>query len=93
MGELPVGMERKPSSDDKGHLHMSSGLHALLYACYWLKPKRVNMVGYDNVKTGAFTWSITRGPEWGHYPDHRWDIEHKMVHEIAEQFEVEVHFA
>jgi hypothetical protein len=90
MGPLPDGVERKRSSDDLGHLHMSSGLHALLYACHWLKPELVNLVGYDNVQSGGFTWSITRGPDWTKYPDHRWDIENLMIDEIASHYDVEV---
>src|SRR6185369_14603860 len=49
--------EPKVTSDDLGHLHMSSGLHTLLYACEFVHPDEVVLYGFDNVKNGAFTWS------------------------------------
>lgn len=82
--------ERKATSDDLGHTHMSGGLHTLLYTCELLKPKRIILAGYDNVRTGTFTWSLARGPEWNQYPDHRWDIENKMVPIIASEYGIEI---
>lgn len=82
--------ERKETSDDLGHLHMSAGLHTFLYACHWLKPSEITLAGYDNVMSGDFTWSCARGPGWNHYPDHRWDVEKELVHVIANEYRVEV---
>lgn len=78
--------------DPLGHPHLSAGFHALLYACHFLKPRSVTLAGFDNVETGRFTWSITRGPEWSQYPDHRWDIEHEMLQDVQNEWDVEVKF-
>lgn len=86
------GQEIKATSDDLGHTHMSAGLHTLIYACHILKPEQITLFGFDNVKDGYFTWSVTRGPEWKKYPDHNWATEHKMVPVIAEHFDVQVEF-
>lgn len=85
--------QHKVASDDRGHRHMSSGSHALMYACKFLRPDKVTLFGYDNVKSGEFTWSITRGPEWEQYPDHRWDVEKHMVSMFGDAFGVEIVFA
>ena len=81
------------ASDDLGHRHMSSGLHALLYTAAWLTPKKITLYGYDNVQSGEFTWSVTRGPDWRKYPDHRWDVERGMVPLIAKEFDTDVVYA
>ena len=75
-----------------GHNHMSAGLHTLLYACEVLKPREITLYGFDNIKTGSQGWSITRGPDWNKYPDHRWDVEHQMIPMIEKEFDVEVVF-
>lgn len=72
-------------SDERGHRHMSAGLHAILYACE-LGHREIKLYGFDNVDSGGFTWSITRGPDWNRYPDHRWDIEREMVAVIATRY-------
>lgn len=77
------------TSSDIGHNHMSCGLHTIIYACEILKPKRLILVGFDNIKTGCFTWSLTRGPQWNQYPDHRWDIEKEMLLVLADRYSVE----
>jgi hypothetical protein len=90
---LPNHIKQHPiASDMRGHRHMSSGLHAVIYACEWLKPERLDLIGFDNVRTGEFTWSITRGQDWKKYPDHRWDVEHKMIPDIAKEYGVEISF-
>jgi hypothetical protein len=81
-------MERKGTSDDRGHTHMSAGLHTLIYACS--QYDEVVLVGCDNLASGKFTWSVTRGPDWQKYPDHRWDIEHKMIPTIANHFDTKI---
>jgi len=85
--------ERKKTSDDLGHTHMSAGLHALIYACELLKPSKIVLAGFDNVQSGGFTWSISRGPDWKQYPDHNWATEHRMVPVIADHYGVEVAFS
>jgi len=84
--------ERVKEFDPLGHPHLSAGFHTLLYACAFLKPESVTLAGFDNVRTGGWTWSITRGPEWGQYPDHRWDIEHEMLKDVQDEWDVEVKF-
>ena len=46
--------------------------------------------GFDNVKTGTFTWSLMRGPDWEQYPDHRWDVEKEMARLVAARHDVEL---
>ena len=87
--DRPKGMQE---FDPLGHPHLSAGFHTLLYACHFLKPERVTLAGFDNIETGRFTWSITRGPDWGRYPDHRWDIEHEMLKDVADEFSVDIAF-
>lgn len=76
----------------EGENHMSQGLHALVYACALLKPDTVDLIGFDNVMTGEFNWSVTRGEEWTKYPRHRWDLENQMVDLISKQYGVQVGF-
>jgi len=78
--------------DPLGHPHLSAGFHTLLYACEFLKPSIVTLAGFDNIESGSFTWSITRGPEWSMYPDHRWDIEHELLVDVCDEFNVEIAF-
>lgn len=78
------------TSDNKGHTHMSAGLHTIIYACAFLKPDKITLVGFDNVRSGEFTWSVTRGEDWKGYPDHRWDIEKKMVDYITTLYKVKI---
>jgi hypothetical protein len=85
--------EQMREFDSIGHPHLSAGFHTLIYASEFLKPKTIALAGFDNVRNGSFTWSITRGPDWRNYPDHRWDIENKMVSDIEDQFGVEINFA
>lgn len=76
------------TSDTKGTRHMSCGLHTILYTCELLKPKTISLFGFDNVKNGNFTWSLTRGKTWAGYADHRWDTEHHMLNEISKKYSV-----
>jgi len=90
------GTERKETSDELGHTHMSAGLHAIIYACHKLhrgSDHTVRLFGFDSVQSGQFTWSVTRGPDWKQYPDHRWDIEKQMIPLIAQDYHVQVVFA
>ena len=85
--------EHKATSDEYGHTHMSAGLHTLMYAGEFLHPNRVTLVGFDNVRSGTFTWSVTRGDGWQHYPDHRWDVERKLVPIMAQRYQMMVDYA
>lgn len=89
--ERPEQAEAKgSSSDDLGHRHMSAGMKALVYVCAWLDPTSVTLAGFDSVLSGEWTWSATRGPDWQNYPDHRFDVEHRMLPFIAEEFKTEI---
>ena len=77
------------STEGLGHNHLSAGFHALLYACE-LGAEVVRLAGFDNVVSGDFTWSVTRGPEYDKYPDHRWDIEHEMLNDVIEEYGIEL---
>jgi len=76
-------------SDDMGHRHMSAGLHAILYACE-LGFKEIRLWGFDNVLSGEFTWSVTRGPQWNEYPDHRWDVERRLLELIKSDYGADI---
>ena len=71
-----------------GHRHLSAGFHAILYCCQKWKPKTISLLGFDNMISGTFTWSVTRGPDWTHYPDHRWDLEQQLLLQVEDVFEV-----
>lgn len=77
-------------SDDRGHLHCSTGSYALLYAAHILRPKSITLIGYDNVVAGVFNKSVTRRGNWSKYPDHRWDTENLLMKEIAKEYNVEI---
>jgi len=87
--ELPKNVQR---FTDLGHPHMSAGLHTLIYALEFIPDKPITLYGYDNVKSGGFTWSVTRGPEWDKYPDHHWPVEHAMVDLLRDHYKREVVF-
>ena len=86
--------EMKASRYDtgEGENHVSQGLHALVYACALLRPESVDLIGCDNLMTGEFNWSVTRGEDWGKYPRHRWDIENEMVGLIGKHYDVPIGF-
>jgi len=91
--EWPSQVKQGKHSDEVfGHNHLSQGLKALIYVGHFLKPKTVTLAGFDNVYSGQFTWSITRGPEWQQYPDHHWETEMKMVETIADYYGMQVEF-
>lgn len=90
--EFADRQERKETSDDLGHTHMSAGMHTIIYACKRLMPKTITLVGFDNIFYGDFEWSVTRGPNWHKYPDHRWDIEHQLIPMVSECYNVPIGF-
>ena len=77
------------SDEGLGHNHLSAGFHAILYACE-LGAKVVRLAGFDNVVSGNFTWSVTRGRDYRTYPDHRWDIEHQMLPLVETSYGVKI---
>jgi len=87
--EKPDGMQEFTPI---GHNHLSAGFHTILYACELLKPKEIDLVGFDNIKTGDFTWSVTRGPDYNKYPDHRWDIEHDLIKIVESNYATRCNF-
>jgi len=80
------------TSDDRGVRHLSCGLYTIIYACEILKPREITLFGFDNVKSGNFTWSLARGPDWQDYPDHRWDTENSLIPLIESAYEVKLNF-
>lgn len=66
-------------SDDLGHKHCSAGMFSVIFACDFLKPSEITLYGFDNIRNGGFTWSLTRGPDWSRYPDHNWQTEARML--------------
>ena len=90
--KLYEGQEPKATSDSMGHTHMSTGLHTILYTCEIMKPEFIYLAGFDNIKTGGFTWSVTRGPRWNKYPDHNWATEHEMIPVISDHFNVRIEY-
>ena len=74
-----------------GHDHLSTGFHTLLYACEVLG-KDIVLYGFDSMKTGEFTWSVTRGPMWTTYPDHNWETERDMIPLVEQAYGLKVSF-
>ena len=85
-------MTTHATSSELGHNHMSCGLHTIIYACDILKPEKISLFGFDNIKNGDFTWSVTRGKSWNEYPDHRWDTEKEMLKLISNNYYVNFEF-
>jgi len=75
-----------------GHNHMSSGTHTILYACHYIQPSKIHLLGYDNVRSGKFGWSVTRGKDWKNYGDHRYDVEQKMLPLFEKEFNTKIVF-
>jgi hypothetical protein len=91
--KFPAHVEMKRSStEDLGENHLSAGLHSVLFAAKHLNPESISLFGFDNVFTGDYGWSITRGPGWTQYPPHRWDIEHDLLNDISKEFDTEIQF-
>ena len=85
--------EAQAHSDPKlGHNHMSSGTHTLLYTCHYLRPSKIYLLGYDNVRSGTFGWSVTRGEHFKNYGDHRYDVEQKMLPLFEKEFNTKIEF-
>lgn len=84
--DLDVIYRSKLDANDKtSERHTSQGLKALWLAGHLYPNSTIDLYGFDNVKTGTFTWSLTRGEDWDKYPNHRWDIEHNMIPFIQTQ--------
>jgi hypothetical protein len=74
------------SDTDLGHNHMSQGAMAIIHAAALLNPESITLAGFDNIVTGGFTWSVTRGPDWDKYPDHNWETENRLVERVMEEY-------
>ena len=74
-----------------GHKHLSAGFHTILYACAILGDDII-LYGFDSMKSGEFTWSVTRGPTWTRYPDHNWQTERDMIPLVEQVYGVKVTF-
>mgnify|MGYP003394072903 CR=1 FL=1 len=86
-------MQDSKSSDiELGENHTSQGFKAILYACKYLEDKQINLIGFDNLFTGKFTWSTTRGPEWDKYPKHNWATERKLLEKVKDTFNKDIRF-
>lgn len=85
-------MRDSNSCDELGERHLSQGFKAILYAAYFLKPLKLRLVGFDNIRHGEFTWSVTRGDTWENYPKHRWDVEHDMLDMVQKRFQMGISF-
>ena len=83
---------QKYSHPTLGHNHMSSGTHTILYTCHYLRPSKIYLLGYDNVRSGKFGWSVTRGKDWKNYGDHRYDVEQKMLPLFEKEFNTKIVF-
>jgi len=66
-----------------GHNHTSQGMKAICYALHLLRPDRITLFGFDNVKNGTFTFSLTRGLSHQRYPLHNWPTEKLLLEAIA----------
>lgn len=88
--ELHPQMRPSKYCDDRGEKHPSQGFQTLVYAAATGDFDRITLVGFDNLMTGEFTWSVTRGPKWDHYPQHRWDIEYQMLPMIEEEYGIQI---
>lgn len=71
-----------------GHDHTSAGTHCLMYVGKYLAPCQVTLFGFDSVVSGQWDWSVTRGPDWEHYPDHRFDVENRMLPDLAAVYQM-----
>ena len=85
--ELDTRQETKGDiSDENGHRHPSAGTFAICYALEHLCPDELTLYGFDNLLSGKFDWSVTRGPEWDKYPDHNWAAEKAMISDICDYY-------
>ena len=81
---------RRRLGDEQGEPHLSQGMKAVVCALGGFldhidSMTALNLIGFDNLLTGNFTWSVTRGPQWEHYPNHRWDIERDMLRMMMDE--------
>lgn len=77
--------------DQEGEPHTSSGFHVLMYLGKYFSPATVTLYGFDSMMSGEWTWSLTRGPDWQHYPKHRFDIEHAMLKDLEAAYRIQFH--
>jgi len=82
----------KPSvhGDDLGEKHTSQGFKAIVYAATRLDIDELVLIGFDNLYSGEFTWSVTRGPDWKQYPIHDWAVEHQMIPMVENTYNLKI---
>jgi hypothetical protein len=84
--------DSKSCDTEFGENHTSQGFKAILYACQYLPDEQIDLIGFDNLFTGVFTWSTTRGPDWMSYPKHNWATEHKLIPQVETFFKKKINF-
>lgn len=80
--------ELRDEAGEPGHDHTSAGTHCLFYVGKYLAPCKVVLYGFDSVVTGVWDWSITRGPDYKDYPDHRFDVENRMLQDLSDVYQM-----
>jgi len=92
--EIDVHAQMKNSkyADEIGEKHTSQGFKGIVYACSHLDIDELVLVGFDNIHSGEFSWSVTRGPDWKQYPQHDWATEHRLIPLVAETYNVKIGF-
>ena len=92
MEVLDPRMQNSKYADEIGEKHTSQGFKGIVYACERLDIDELVLVGFDNIYTGGFTWSVTRGPKWKQYPKHDWKTESRMIPLVEEEYNVKIGF-
>lgn len=82
---------RELRGDEDGHDHMSSGMHCLMYIGKYLSGSDVYLYGFDSVLSGIWNWSVTRGPDYENYPDHRFDLERIMLERMTKVYAMNIY--
>ena len=72
--------------------HTSSGFHALIYLAKYYSPCVLDLYGFDSMSTKKWRYSVTRGPDWDRYPNHRFDIENAMLDELCLLYNIRIQF-
>lgn len=93
MAYIP-NLDAEPFQDGTtlGHNHTSQGLKGLAYTIALLKPDEISLYGFDAVRDGKFSFSLTRGVSHKRYPQHNWACEAKLARLMAERSNVELYF-
>lgn len=68
--------------------HTSTGFHVLIHLAKYFPGSDVRLYGFDSMVSGTWTWSLTRGPDWEHYPKHRFDIERRLLGMLGDMCDI-----